>query len=614
MMPAAPSAPAPSPQDSRRSEGFLELAALLCPPESSADLCPLLADLLRAASSGRGAIALPPLSPDLLARLKALPHLFHLEDNLLQLPRYATSRNRVRDFFARRGLCPRIPLAEPDAIASALDHLLPPERFPASGPVLFDNAHQRLAIAALVDAPVGVLTGGPGTGKTTAAAVLLALRKRLQPGLEPRHVLLTAPTGKAACRMAQALANSVSHLPQLHPEERVFLQSLRPLTLHRALEWKGIPAEEGGPFLRRAAHPLDATLVLVDEASMVDLTLFDALIDALPSSASLLLLGDSDQLESVEVGGILSELVARASHAPLPPPLALTLSQRLRLPDSTLHAHFESGLPTARPSSKTPLPGLVFGLHYSRRAMHAPWILQLADAFRPGAPRAIANVHAVLASQTSNSALQWHSEAIDSRRASLCALQWQRWAERAAAWTDFRPDSPPEALQAALDALLEFQLLCSTNAQVDTANAEGLAALGSPLSTSRLPPHGCPLLIESNSRNLDLSNGDVGIALGKNYGGPSTLALFGSTQGSPRLIPLAELPAYRPAFALTIHKSQGSEWNHVAIQLPPDHACALLSRNLLYTAITRSKQRLDLFGSALALEALFAGAEPALEP
>ena len=152
---------------------------------------------------------------------------------------------------------------------------------------------------------------------------------------------------------------------------------------------------------------------------------------------------------------------------------------------------------------------------------------------------------------------------------------------------------------------MDFQLLCSTNAQVDRANADGLALLWDHTRGSHANlPHGCPIIIQINSRTLGLSNGDVGIALGSAPHEPATLGLFPSSDGAPRLIPLAQLPEHKPAFGLTIHKSQGSEWEHVAIELPPEAAAALLSRNLLYTAITRSRNRLSLFGKEATLRQL----------
>jgi exodeoxyribonuclease V alpha subunit len=152
----------------------------------------------------------------------------------------------------------------------------------------------------------------------------------------------------------------------------------------------------------------------------------------------------------------------------------------------------------------------------------------------------------------------------------------------------------------------KFQLLCSTNLQVDRANAEGIRALKTNNSAPQGLPHGCPLLILSNHPPADLSNGDIGIALGSHHGGPADLALFPSSAGQARLLPIAQLPAHAPAFGLTIHKSQGSEWESVVIELPPDPHSALLTKNLIYTAITRSSRSIHLYGTPPVLQSLLA--------
>jgi exodeoxyribonuclease V alpha subunit len=140
--------------------------------------------------------------------------------------------------------------------------------------------------------------------------------------------------------------------------------------------------------------------------------------------------------------------------------------------------------------------------------------------------------------------------------------------------------------------LRRFQLLCGENAQVDRANRIGSAALwGDSADRGGLgPPHGCPVLVTQNRPALGLSNGDVGVALGVEAGSAAQVVVFPGL-GTP--VPIAQLPEHQPAFALTIHKSQGSEWEKVAIDLPAESE--LLERNLLYTAISRSSGTLDLF-------------------
>jgi len=567
----------------------------------------LLARLFCAAARGEGAIPLSEaaLNPLEMGAVERLSELFILEERLLLLPRYAAQLQAMRGFFADR-MAQASHRFEDEAVRAHLDALLPAEtiRRGGIGEVLFDSLHQRLAVAALVDARVGVLTGGPGTGKTTTAAALLAVRRRLEPGLSAVGVLVAAPTGKAACRIGEALARATGHLHGLEEEEKSFLRSIRCVTLHRALEWGPEAPEKGGPFRRNRLRQLEARIVIVDEASMVDLSLMHALLEALPQEASLLLLGDSDQLKSVEVGGILAELVMRSAGAlKRDGGFEARLSARLGVPTAAVEGAFAEGLPQGvAGNGLTPLAGLTFGLKYSRRAMNAPWILRFADIARPEASSTVAEVRQFL--ETDSSAgehIRWWRQAASRQCLKHCGEFWKEWREIASGWTRlFSAESgalDAEGANAALQALGGFQLLCSTNGQVDVANDEGLRVLyGTRRPADAHLPHGCPILVTANNRALGLSNGDVGIALGRESGGHALVGLFAGNDGSPRVLTLAQLPPHQPAFALTIHKSQGSEWEQIAIQLPEGAESRLLTRNLLYTAITRSSRRIALFG------------------
>ena len=624
-----------------QADGFEDLSKAIWPdPAPGSDLAvhqprlrSVLTELLRRASNGSGSFPLADaaLSPEECAAIPHWPEYLALEGSTLLLPRYAQQLGEIRTFVEARLLsnAARLPDIE---VARHLQEILPPQRMGGTGAgpnqVHFDNAQQRLAIAALVDAPVGVLTGGPGTGKTTTAAALLAVRHRIDTGLTPNQILVAAPTGRAASRIGEAIAQSAARLTGLTESDRAFLSSIATVTLHRALEWGPEPPERGGPYRRNALRPLEVRVMLVDEASMVDLSLMHALIRALPPEASLLLLGDSDQLESVDVGGILSEFVQRAGqNRKLPNALRDRLAARLGSTGDEVQAEYDQGLPhlPSSPSSQAnPLPGLVVGLRHSWRAMNAPWILELAERVRPGSHHSRDSVTEYLDQHASKPepALRWHRDASDRTRRHFCQAHWNSWAEQARTWTSLclntdaqaepggNTDADNISLEAqnaariqALKHLERFQLLCSTNHQVDRANQAGSALLWNKGSrASGELPHGCPVLVLANQRSLGLSNGDIGIALGPIHGGPATLVLFPGADGVPRLIPRVRLPAHQPAFGLTIHKSQGSEWDSVALELPPHTESKLLTRNLLYTGITRSRNRLNLFGSSESLD------------
>jgi exodeoxyribonuclease V alpha subunit len=607
-------------------DGFEELAQAIRPTVAAesplaahqARFRSLLAELMRRASAGIGSLPLTEagLNADERTALEQWSDCIALEGSSLVLPRYAQQLREIRSFVEARlgSQAPRLPDAE---VARHLEQILPPQQITGTGAGSvqnhFDNAQQRLAIAALVDAPVGVLTGGPGTGKTTTAAALLAVRHRMDAALTPHQVLVAAPTGRAASRIGEAIAQSAARLTGLNDGDRAFLKGIATVTLHRALEWGPEPPERGGPYRRNALRPLRVRVMLVDEASMVDLSLMHALIRALPPEASLLLLGDSDQLESVDVGGILSEFVQRAGqNRILPEALRDRLAARLGVHGQQVQAEYDQGLPHL-PSENGggALPGLVVGLRHSWRAMNAPWILDLAERVRPGGSQSRASVEECFDrhASTTEPILTWHRESPERSRRIFCQERWKSWSELARTWTDLSHDSVPksdsqgQARREALRHLGRFQLLCSTNHQVERANQAGTALLWS--KGSRPPselPHGCPVLVLANQRSLGLSNGDIGIALGPIPGGPATLVLFLGADGVPRLIPRVRLPAHQPAFGLTIHKSQGSEWDSVALELPSNTESRLLTRNLLYTGITRSRRALDLFGTPESLD------------
>jgi exodeoxyribonuclease V alpha subunit len=550
-----------------------------------------LAQLLEAASRGKGQLPLSqcPVDGDAPAAF------FTVVDGRVLLPRNAAFWSEVRERVETLHSEPVNPL--PDAaVANALFAILPAWQERAdTGQVVFDNREQRLAAAAFADARIGVLTGGPGTGKTTSAAALLAIRKRLDPRLSFAQVLLCAPTGKAACRLAESMKAAASRL-RLETAEREFLSSLIPSRIHTALVWCPLPPEMGGPFRRGEKRPLEQDLVLVDEASMVDLDLMAHLLRALSPRASLLLLGDSDQLESVETGGVLAELVSRGAAGQPSRELLQRWSARLGANAGPILG--DGPLPEA---VANPLPGLVIRLRHSYRAKGSPWILELAAIAKPGSSGTVAEFLACCHRCAPNIRLH-------DRRRDLNAVCRERWSEAQVTTDGWNMASPPHD-SALDDHLKRFQLLCGENAQVDQANRIGTAALwGDSTDRGGLGlPHGCPVLVTQNRPALGLSNGDVGVALGTEPGGAAQVVVF---PGIATPIPIAQLPEHQPAFALTIHKSQGSEWEKVAIDLPTESE--LLDRNLLYTAISRSSGTLDLFvDDEKALAAILSGAEPA---
>lgn len=582
-----------------------------------------LARLYEAASRGIGHLPARELLDG--CPLECLPtHLIAIEAGQALLPRTAAAWRVVRSHVAQAH-AQTVLAVDDDAVCAALDRILPPRReTDADARIIFDNTQQRLAAAALVDARVGVLTGGPGTGKTTSAATLLALRAALDDDLQSADIRVCAPTGKAANRLRGALAQAAGRLQLTHRERHLLLE-LRPLTIHRLLGWQPVPPEDGGPWRHHADHPLSTRLVLLDEGSMADVELMSALVQALPDTAALLILGDRDQLDSVEAGGVLAELVARGSAGTMPQ----ERRERLRIRIGAARDDENTLLPTVAPAERIvsgalagrgacrspnawqnadldaaspaggPLPGLTFSLTYSYRAKDAPWILELANLIRPGGEVTAARIMACL-----NAHDDARLQRLD-RRGDLETLCVERWRRLAAASEGWRLNHLPgnDHLQ---HLLATFQLLAGTNRQVAAANARGRRILARDpeayAADEQILIHGTPLMIEVNAPALDLANGDLGLALGTEPGQPAHIAVF---PGLDEVLPLARLPRYRAAFAITIHKSQGSEWQEVAIDLG-DHASPLLDRNLFYTAVTRAARRVVLYCSDEALEATVA--------
>ena len=461
---------------------------------------------------------------------------------------------------------------------------------------------QRAAVAAVPGARFFVLTGGPGTGKTTTVVrmLLMLLRHAHACGLPALpSIALAAPTGKAAQRLVQAIAKGKAELQatlsggsDLSRDSSRSQQSLQDLlpyiphadarTLHRLLGYE--PRDNS--FSRGPDNPLAEDIIVVDEASMVDLAMMRQLLESLRPDAVLILLGDPGQLASVDAGSVLADIVASTPPNQLPSSMAGMLAPLLQNASETT-------------TQSRPLAGHVLTLTHSWRA--GSGLQRGIEALR-GAPDP-AWLDSLLG-QRSHGDLHLRRCA-DSNDLRACVDAWlDRHAELLR--TLLAPDIHAND---ALHRLRQLQILCALRdgpfgAQgINTLIARRLGARFT-IDTSHAWYHGRPGIITRNDYARGLFNGDVGIAL---EGAEGLRVWFevsdreghaGLRSFSPRA-----LPAHESAWAITIHRSQGSEYHDVAVVLPPNEDNRVLTRELVYTAISRAKSHAEIWSTDASLRA-----------
>jgi exodeoxyribonuclease V alpha subunit len=438
---------------------------------------------------------------------------------------------------------------------------------------------QCLAAANAVDQRFSIITGGPGTGKTTTVAKLLALRLMNNATTatdDALEILLLAPTGKAAQRLNESMGRVADAL-SISDALKTQLKAVKAGTIHRALGWTPLPPERGGPFTHHGGFPLEADVVLVDEASMVDLALMQRLFDAIPMHAQVILMGDRDQLASVEAGGVLADLCGDAALLDVS---KMSGSRRQVLAE-------RSGLSMDDDAETDPSPVLadqVFHLRYSHRFQAEGALGRLAAAVRAGdADQALGVLKA-----NQGQAMQW-LQSTNPKQVVDAAV------EAAKAYQDQLDHEQKDPL-ALIKAMNRFRVLCAHQSgpmgatNINTSVAREHQSQTAARTTDTLYA-GCPIMVTVNDYAQRLFNGDVGIIVQRD-GEPFALFEDAAEPDGVRLIPRAMLPAARPCHAMTIHKSQGSEFNQVLVSLP-QHVSPVLTRELLYTAITRVADTTD---------------------
>jgi len=460
-----------------------------------------------------------------------------------------------------------------ERIHAALDSVFPPRE---------GVDWQKVAVALALTRRLTLISGGPGTGKTTTVAALIACLITLEPDL---RIALAAPTGKAAARLREALAARACDLPEA---VRARLPS-DAHTLHRLLGAGNAP----GRFRHHAANPLALDLLVVDEASMLDLALAASLLDALPPHARLVLLGDKDQLAAVEAGAVFADL---SSGWRFSADEAARLAKLTDVPEDVL---------LKGAGDEAALPDSVVWLLDSHRFRADSGIGRLAREINAGEGAAAL---AWLKVQT-DSAVFWIEDvdiSPDASAAALTAME-EGYIAYFSALREHIADEPLETRAARIFTAFErFRVLVAVRQGprgLATVNAHlerhARAVLGIDSATGPFWA-GRPVIVLENDPVTRLFNGDVGLCLPGHDG--ALTVVFPAPGVGIRAIAPHRLPEHDTAFALTVHKSQGSEFSEVLLLLPA-RPMRVMCRELLYTAVTRAARRVTIAGSAAVFEA-----------
>jgi exodeoxyribonuclease V alpha subunit len=505
-----------------------------------------------------GAVALPDL-PALLGGLESDPLVAKpggfaplvLDGHRLYLHRYWHYETSLAAALVARAASFDV-RADDLALQRALDRF-----FPAAGG---EPDMQKVAAAVAALKRIAVLCGGPGTGKTTTVARVLAVLTALA-GAERLAIGLAAPTGKAAARLQSALA--------AHPETASLAGQA--VTLHRLL---GLGAGRAPRY--DAAKPLPLDVLVVDEASMIDLALAAKLVDALPAHARLILLGDPEQLASVEAGAVLASIAGTATA--YSPDLAARLTRLTG-----------QAVPVGAPVSA--LSDAIVRLGRSYRFAASGAIGRLAQAVREG------NAEGALATLDAGGDTAWLAPDTE-------ALGNAAFAGYAGYFAAIDGGAEPARCFAELE---RFRVLAAVRDgpfgvhALNRAVERRRAARDASVAHQRWYP-GRPVMVARNDYAMRLANGDVGIVVRDGSMSGGVAVAFEAPEGGIRRFSPARMPECETVYALTVHKSQGSEFDAVLIVLPRT-GTAVLSRELIYTGVTRARRRVTMLAQPDVLKA-----------
>ncbi|MDR8391587.1 exodeoxyribonuclease V subunit alpha [Aliifodinibius sp. S!AR15-10] len=428
---------------------------------------------------------------------------------------------------------------------------------------------QKIAAWAAVRQKLTIISGGPGTGKTTTVVKILLLLAQLG---ELNHVALAAPTGKAASRLMESVHGA---LQRFEPAKEILEQlPKQAVTIHKLLGAR----RYGSAFRYNRENPLPYDLVVIDEASMIDLALMVKLVQALPDHGKLIMLGDKDQLASVEAGAVMGSICAYTENQFSSSFIEAANEVGLEIPPQTLQENPHS------------LTDHIILLEKSYRFGEESGIGQLAGSILKGREE---QVHDILQSSKFKDVSLKRFEDLSGFSDILGEVlldHFNKIVNRA-------------GIEPALASISELGILCVHRRGPLGANQVNLL-IEKILRQNGLIPMtsewyvGKPVMVTRNDYSLGLRNGELGITLEDENG--DLKVYFQKSEGSHRSFYPSRLSEIETAYAITVHKSQGSEFNDIAIVLP-QQVSAVSSREMLYTAVTRARNSCTIIGSQLVL-------------